>query len=114
MIGIQEASLSFPKERFEQLDESCQKDCPYKYKVPNCSFMINYYEYLKTLDFDKMLKEFEHISEDVKKINHFEGDPEIVLLVYEAASCECAERPCLQKWFKDNGYELKEWKRTVN
>ena len=51
---------------------------------------------------------------DVRKATHYEGEPIIVLLVYESPKCKCAERPCLQKWFKDNGYELKEWKRKIN
>ena len=109
MIGIQEESLSFPKEQFEQLDEPCQKDCPYKDKAPNCQFMKAYYNYLSTLDFKHTINEFERIAEDVRKVNNYKGDPIIVLLVYEAATCICAERPCLQHWFKDNGYELKEW-----
>ena len=37
-----------------------------------------------------------------------EGEPIIVLLVYEAPTCKCAERPCLQRWFKDNNYILNE------
>lgn len=108
MIGIQEESLVFPREQFEQLDEPCQKDCPYKNKAPNCQFMETYYKYLKTLDFEKMIKEFDRISKDVQKINHYTEEPEIVLMVYEAPSNPCGERPCLQRWFKDNGYDLKE------
>ena len=109
MIGIQEEHLAFPRESFEQLTEPCQKDCPYKNKAPHCQFMTEYYKYLCTLDFNKMIKEFERIAEDVRKANHFIGDPIIVLLVYEASTNPCGERPCLQQWFKDNGYELKEW-----
>ena len=114
MIGIQEECLAFPKEKFECLTEPCQKNCPYKYKAPNCQFMTEYYKYLKSLDFDRILKEFCRISEDVRKINHYEGEPIIVLLVYEAATNPCGERPCLQHWFKDNGYELKEWNYKNN
>ena len=113
MIGIQEESLSFPREQFEQLDEPCQKDCPYKNKAPNCQFMTAYYNYLKTLDFNKIIEEFDRISKDVQKINHYTEEPMIVLMVYEAASCPCAERPVLQRWFKDNGYELKEWTKDL-
>lgn len=113
MIGIQEESLSFPREQFEQLTEPCQKDCPYKDKVPNCQFMTAYYNYLKTLDFKHIISEFERIAEDVQKINNYIGESIIVLMVYEGTECNCAERPVLQKWFKDNGYELKEWTKDL-
>ena len=107
IIGIQEESLCLPREKFEELEEPCQKNCPYKDKVPHCQFMETYYNYLKTLDFSKMIKEFDRISKDVQKINHYTEEPIIVLLVYESPSCNCAERPVLQRWFKDNGYDLK-------
>ena len=113
MIGISEESFSC-KDDFERMTEQCQKNCPYKSKVPNCEFMIKYYEHLKRLDFNNIIKGFEKAAEDVRKINNFEGEPIIVLLVYEAATCDCAERPCLQHWFKDNGYELKEWTRDLD
>ena len=112
-MGIQEESLVFPREQFEQLDEPCQKDCPYKNKAPHCQFMEAYYNYLSTLDFNKLIGEFKRIAEDVKKINNYEGEPMIVLMVYEASTNICGERPCLQRWFKDNGYELKEWTKDL-
>ena len=70
--------------------------------------MEAYYNYLKTLDFKHIVSEFERIAEDVQKINHYSEEPMIVLMVYEGTDCNCAERPVLQRWFKDNGYELKE------
>ena len=108
MIGIQEEALSFPKERFESLEEQCQKDCPYKNKAPNCQFMSEYYNYLKTLDFNSILSNFEKAAKDVKKINEYIDEPIIALLVYEGIDCPCAERPVLKRWFKDNGYDLEE------
>ncbi len=107
MIGIKEESFSCGN-FYENLTEQCQKDCPYISKAPNCQFMQAYYKHLKTLDFNKTIHEFERVAEDVRKINKFEGEPIIVLMVYEAVSRGCAERPCLQKWFKDNNYDLNE------
>ena len=110
MIGIKEEKLAFPSELFDSLTEQCQKECPYKNKAPNCQFMSAYYDYLKTLNFTSLVADFERVANDVKKINKFEGEPIIVLMVYEAATNPCGERPCLQKWFADNGYELTEWR----
>lgn len=108
MIGISDDRLHFPKEQFEQLDEPCQKNCPYIDKAPNCQFMTAYYNHLSSLPFNDIIKEFEETAEEVRKATHYEGEPIIVLLVYESPKCKCAERPCLQKWFADNNYELKE------
>lgn len=108
IIGIKEEKFSCGF-LFDELTEKCQKNCPYKSKVPNCEFMIKYYEHLKTLDFNEMIKEFERVAGEVYKINHYDNEPIIVLMVYESPTCNCAERPCIQRWFKDNGYELKEW-----
>lgn len=107
--GLREESLHYPKEYFEKMEEPCQKNCPYKDKVPNCQFMINYYNYLKTLDFAVIFKEFERTANEVKRALKFKEEPVIILIVYESSKCSCAERPILQRWFKDNGYELKEW-----
>lgn len=112
MIGISEEQFSC-KDVYESLEEKCQKNCPYKDKVPDCQFMKAYYNHLSTLNFNEIIDDWKRVAEEVRKINHFQGEPTIVLLVYEAASCTCAERPCLQKWFKENGYELKEWKRKI-
>lgn len=113
MIGIKEESLAFPEDGFNTLTEQCQKDCPYITKAPNCQFMQAYYRYLTTLDFNKLLEEFNRVAEDVRKINHFEGEPVIVLLVYEAASRICGERYGLQKWFADNHFALNEWTKDL-
>ena len=113
MIGIKEDSLAFPEASFETLTEQCQKDCPYKEKAPKCQFMNAYYKHLQTLDFSALLVELGRVANDVKKITKFETDPIIVLMVYESPSSPCGERPCLQKWFSDNGYELKEWSKDI-
>ena len=113
--GILEENLgiNFGK-YFEKLDEKCgeAKPCPYLDKVPNCQFMDSYYQYLTSLNFNNLLKEFERVAEDVRKINNYVGEPIIVLIVYESSKYKCAERPVLQRWFSDNGYQLEEWVNT--
>lgn len=113
IIGIKEEKFSNFIDIFKSLNQKCEKDCPYKKLVPNCEFMIRYYEHLKTIDFNALLIEFERVIKEVKKINNFEGEPIIVLMVFESEKCNCAERPCIQKWFKDNGYNLPEWNKSL-
>lgn len=48
----------------------------------------------------------------MKKINNYEGDPEIILMVYEHPRITCAERPVIVKWFKEHNVEVKEWVRN--
>lgn len=99
------------KDRFECLSEKCgeAKPCPYLDKVPHCQFMDSYLDYLRTLDINKLFLEFDRVSKEVELINHYVGEPIIVLIVYESSKCSCAERPCIQQWFRENGYELNEW-----
>ena len=112
IIGIQEEKFSC-SDFFEELEEKCQKNCPYQDKVPHCQFMDAYYKHLCSLNFNELIKDWERVAEDVRKINHYEGEPIIVLMVYEGTDCNCAERPVLQRWFKDNGYGLKEWTKDL-
>ena len=110
VLGIKEESLIFNEKLFENMEEKCQKDCPYKNKVPNCDFMVNYEKQLRQIDFKNyLLPEFERIANEVRKITHYEGDSLICLMVHEKPDIECSERPILKKVFKDNGIELKEW-----
>lgn len=37
----------------------------------------------------------------------------IIFIVHEAPSKGCGERPELQRWFAENGMELKEWSKDV-
>lgn len=111
MLGISDDRLHFNKDSFESLEEKCSKDCLYKDKVPNCQFMLSYYNHLKTINFKEVINDLKDTGEAVRQITHFQGEPIFILLVYESSKCNCAERPCLQRWFKDNNYELKEWYR---
>lgn len=109
MIGIREQLLAFHEDQFEGLEEQCQKNCTYAFKAPNCQFMQAYYNYLKKQDFNAVISNLEKTAEYVRSNSNFEGEPIIVLLVYEAADRLCGERYGLVKWFKDNDYDLREW-----
>lgn len=114
LLGMKEKLFADSHYIIKDLTEMCgEKPCPYLEKVPHCQFMDKYYNYLCNQDFSKMIKGFEQTAEYIRSITHFEGEPIIVLLVYESEKCICAERPCIKKWFEDNGYELKEWNKSL-
>ena len=109
-VGIKEESLIFDQETFENMNEQCQKDCPYKSKAPNCQFMSKYLEQLRKIDFKNyLIPELNRVANEVKKILNFQEEPEIVLMVHEKPDILCSERPVLKKVFAENGIELKEW-----
>ena len=69
---------------------------------------------MDTVDFDGyLLPEFKRIAEEVKMINNYEGEPEIILLVYETQDNPCSERVALIDYFKKHGIELKEYKKPI-
>lgn len=106
--GIREESFLIG-EVFEQLEEHCVPNCPWKYKNPNCGFLKAYRAHLDTIDFDWLLKEFNRVAEDVRKITHYEGEPIICLMVWEAVNNPCSERGPIKDWFASHGVELKDW-----
>jgi len=114
LLGIKEESLIFDKTVFDTMDEQCQKDCPYKEKIPNCQFMIKYKQQLDKIDFTGyLLPELKRVAEDVRKITNYEGEPIIVLMVHEPPTVACSERPVLQKFFLEHGIILKEWSKDL-
>lgn len=94
----------------------CGKPCKYKQAVMtnSCPFLRSYLNYLLTLDFKKLLADFSKVAEDVRKISLFTGEPEIVLLVYEAVDNPCSERFALQQLFSINGLTLANYTATAN
>ena len=107
VTGIEEKSLS-PS----YIDQFCSHDCRYKELLPVCPFIKAYTDYLKTVDFNNyLLPEFERIAEDVRKINNFEGEPEIILLVYETPDNPCSERGPLMEYFKAHGVIVEEYQK---
>lgn len=91
----------------------CSKDCQLKDLVPNCPFMELYYKLLKEQPVENVLKYFNEICYSIKKQLGFKEEPIVILLVYENASVNCAERPMLQKYFRDNGIEVEEWTKDT-
>lgn len=106
--GLRASILSFPFQT-EVLNESCQKNCPYKYKYPNCEFLSKYRKYLSTLDYDFIKKGFITIGNEIKRFLGFKEEPIIVLIVYEKVDNPCSERQVLVEVFREHGFEIEEW-----
>ena len=114
LLGMKDQIFADSHTLIKDLTEMCgEKPCPYLAKVPHCQFMDKYYNYLCNQDFNALINRLNETAEYIRSINHYEGDAVIVLLVYESEKCTCAERPCIQKWFADNGYELVEWNKSL-
>lgn len=110
VMGICEPLLS-PAKLSE--DVICQRNCHHKNEIPSCPFLISYREYLETVDFEKLMAEFKRIADEVKKINNYQQEPEIVLLVYESVNNPCSERQPLIDYFAKNGIILKEFTKNI-
>ena len=91
----------------------CGPDC-LNHNPQNCNFLKDYKAHLDTLDFQYVLNELERIGNKIQKLEGFEKEPIIVLIVYETPSNPCSERGPLQKWFQENGIEVKEFKKSLN
>lgn len=78
---------------------------------PNdCAFLRAYRKQLDGLDFAATLQKFSSLG---ARIAQDQGYPEVdfALIVHEAPSNGCSERTVIQQWFKDNGYDIKEWSK---
>lgn len=111
IIGLRDESFILPDNYWNKLVEQ-NKECYPKCEKPlPCEFMNLYYEYLNSLDFDKIYQGLNNLANKIKDHLNFEEEPEIILIVHESKDCKCAERPIIQKWFHDNGIEVKEWEK---
>lgn len=84
--------------------------CPCKEKdYENCEFLKKYYNYLKTIDFRSFIDKYEKLARAASNELEYEIK-EVVIIVYEKELNKCSERTVIKKWFKDNRYELEEFK----
>ena len=126
--GLRLSELCLPRTAYEHLVEKgqgCEKDCTLQSKVDyqlkqneikndwlkfGCPFMDTYFNHLwNEVDIDKLVEKLEKFCANFKKTYPDLDDPEIVLLVHEAPSNPCGERPVLKRWFAEFGYDLEEW-----
>lgn len=79
-----------------------------------CNFLSIYLEQLRKLDFVEIWHKFKNLAKQIKdELKILEKDIDFVLIVYETPKNPCSERRALQQWFKENGYELKEWTKNI-
>ena len=93
--------------------KSCEGLCNGSCNPPHpndCSFLKAYEAQLRKLDFNDFLKHLEKL-----KLRFCEGevldDVDFALIVFEAPTKSCSERIVLQKWLKENGVEVEEWRK---
>lgn len=77
-----------------------------------CAPLGYYYGQLKNLDFNSIMKRFQHLGNLVKEIENFSEEPIPVLIVHEPPNCPCSEREVIKRWFFDNGYILEEFDKS--
>lgn len=102
--------------RAEELNpKNCHAEgCPCKTveSFGSCRFLREYREGLrKRVNFEQLLKDFTTISQEIKELEGFNEEPEIILIVHEATDNPCSERVPIQEFFKEHGIEVKEWKK---
>lgn len=116
--GLRCESLVFPEHLWESLLHvyaECNSDCKLK-DVMNedlwCPFMKCYERYLIGLNFISIIEYLEELANEYKHVYGIKNNVDVVLLVHEPSSCKCAERPVIQKWFKQHGIILEEWEKV--
>ena len=57
------------------------------------------------------MERFERLGYFIKEKEGFIEIPTMILIVHEVPSNPCSERIVIQKWFKDNGIIIKEFKK---
>ena len=74
-----------------------------------CDFLKKYREQLDAIDYSKLKDSFEQMATSYQEVLGLDYEPTFVLIVYETPTNPCSERWPLIAWFKDHGYELKEF-----
>lgn len=88
-----------------QEDACREKPC----EPSTCSFLREYYQQLKALDFDDIMRRIERICGVAKQTVGFDEEPVAVLIVHEAPSNPCSERGAIMRWFAENGVVIEEY-----
>lgn len=101
--GIRAEDLHMPTTYQGHCGQGCTE------QSPQCSFLLDYREYLNTLDFQDILKRGAALGQMIQEEEQFTEEPIIALLVHEAPTNPCSERTVLIQWFKDNNYLLEEF-----
>ena len=112
--GVRMIDLIMPLYKWEELvkrNESCEH-CNDWGITGTCPFMQEYAKYIreKNPDFQKFINFCEEYLYFLNIRLNLHLDT-IIFIVHEAPSKGCGERPEIQRWFAENGMELKEWSK---
>lgn len=89
-------------------DGLCNGKCSPKHPQ-DCLFLKTYYEQLCNIDFDNFINHLENLKNKIELGENL-TNIDFALIVFEAPSNLCSERQMIQRWFKENNYNIKEWK----
>lgn len=74
-----------------------------------CSFLQEYRKQLDNLDIKDIIQRINALGKEVQEQEQFTDEPVIVFIFHETFTNPCSERWVVRDWFKDNGYEVKEF-----
>ena len=88
----------------------CEGKCSPKHPT-DCKFLQVYRAQLDKINFEQFISHLQLLSATIKMGEQLNEDVDFAFLVYEKYDNPCSERWPIQQWFKDNGMEIKEWKK---
>lgn len=91
----------------------CGPNCSHRAEEM-CPYMQEYAKCIraKNPDFKQFITFCEGYVQFLNQKFNF-GIDTIIFIVHENPLISCGERPVLQQWFEENGYELKEWSKDL-
>ena len=75
----------------------------------NCDFLKNYRKQLDQLNFNEIIQRIDTLGKAIQQKEQFTDEPIVVFIFHETFKNPCSERWVVRDWFKDNGYEIKEF-----
>lgn len=76
----------------------------------DCAFLQVYHKQLQSLDFKAFRAHLDSLAARIKTAENFDT-VDFAFIVFESPKNPCSERVVIQKWFAENGIEVKEWQR---
>ena len=91
----------------ESCEGLCNGSCNPKHPQ-DCKFLKAYAAQLNALDFKDIYNRLENLKKRICVGEHLD-DVDFAFIVYETPNNECSERWAIQKYFLDNGIQVREW-----
>lgn len=90
-----------------QCNGLCNGKCSPKHPQ-DCDFLKNYYDQLHEIDFNDFLNRLARLGTKIKEGENLDSI-DFAIIFFETPQNPCSERAMIQKWFKENDCEIKEW-----